>query len=97
MKLVEASRGYDLPLQPSFYDHPVWETEGPPQGTQYNYPHRGDEQIIVAGYPAPAPVAAQIYTQALIPNLVARVCQAGESVDDAIAWASEEAEGYLRG
>jgi hypothetical protein len=75
----------------------VWETEGPPPGTQYNYPHRGDEQIIVAGYPAPAPIAAQIYTQALIPNLVARVCQAGESPDDAIAWASEEAEGYLRG
>jgi hypothetical protein len=97
LQLIDASRGYDLPLQPSFYDHPVWETEGPPQGTQYNYPHRGDEQIIVAGYPAPAPIAAQIYTQALIPNMVARVTQGGESADDAIAWAAEEAEGYLRG
>ena len=96
-KLLEASRGYDMPLQPALYDHPVWATEGPPEGTNYNYPHRGDEQIIVAGYPAPPPVAAQIYSQALIPNMVARVTQGGESVDDAIFWAAEEAEGYLRG
>jgi hypothetical protein len=29
--------------------------------------------------------------------MVARVTQGGESVDDAIFWAAEEAEGYLRG
>jgi hypothetical protein len=29
--------------------------------------------------------------------MVARVTQGGESADDAIAWAAEEAEGYLRG
>ncbi|HSA80337.1 MAG TPA: hypothetical protein VLE23_05910, partial [Geminicoccaceae bacterium] len=96
-QLLDASRGYDMPLQPELYDHPVWETVGPPEGTNYNYPHRGDEQIIVAGYPAPPPIAAQIYTQALIPNLVARVTQGGESIDDAVFWAAEEAEGFLRG
>ena len=96
-RLADASRGYDMPLQPDLYDHPIWETEGPPEGTNYNYPHRGDEQIIVAGYPAPPPIAAQIYSQALIPNMVARVTQGDESVDDAVFWASEEAEGYLRG
>ena len=96
-RLADASRGYDMPLQPDLYDHPIWETEGPPEGTNYNYPHRGDEQIIVAGYPAPPAIAAQIYSQALIPNMVARVTQGEESIDDAIFWASEEAEGYLRG
>jgi hypothetical protein len=96
-QLVEASRGYDLPLRPSFLDNPVWESEGPPSGTEYNYPSRGNEQIIVAGYPAPAAIAAQIYAEAVIPNMVARVTQTDESPDDAIAWASEELEGFLRG
>ena len=96
-ELVRASHGYDLPLRPSFLDFPVWAEEEPPAGTLYNYPSRGDEQIIVAGYPAPPPIASQIYTQALIPNMVARVTQGGESVDDAIFWATEELEGYLRG
>jgi ABC-type glycerol-3-phosphate transport system substrate-binding protein len=95
-QLVKASRGYDLPLRPSFLDNPVWASEGPPPGTEYNYPSRGNERIIVAGYPAPAAVAAQIYSEAVIPNMVARVTQTGESPDDAIAWAAEELEGYLR-
>jgi hypothetical protein len=75
----------------------VWETEKPPEGTIYNYPSRGDEQVIVAGFPAPPPIAANIYNEALIPNMVARVTQTGESFDDVIAWASEELEGFLRG
>jgi hypothetical protein len=96
-ELVKASHGYDLPLQPAFFDNPVWETEKPPAGTLYNYPGRGNEHAIVSGYPAPPAVAAQIYNQALVPNMVARVTQTGESFDDAIAWASDELEGYLRG
>jgi hypothetical protein len=62
----------------------VWESEGPPSGTEYNYPSRGNEQIIVAGYPAPAAIAAQIYSEAVIPNMVARVTQTGESPDNAL-------------
>jgi ABC-type glycerol-3-phosphate transport system substrate-binding protein len=96
-ELVKASHGYDLPLQPAFFDNPVWETEKPPAGTLYNYPARGNEHTIVSGYPAPPAIAAQIYTQALVPNMVARVTQTGESFEDAIAWASDELEGYLRG
>lgn len=95
-ELVAASNGYDLPLTPSFYDIPVWETEGPPPGSIYNYPGRGNEGVIVAGFPAPPSVAARIYTEGLIPNLVARVTQGGESPDDAIAWAEEEIGGYMR-
>jgi hypothetical protein len=96
-ELIQASNGYDLPLQPSFFDNPVWEKESPPAGTLYNYPTRGDEQVIVAGYPAPPAIATHIYTEGLMPNMLARVTQTGESPDDAIAWASEELEGYLRG
>jgi hypothetical protein len=44
--------------------------------------------VIVAGYPAPPDVAAQIYNEGLIPNLVARVTQAGESPDDAIGFST---------
>ncbi|MEM7025384.1 MAG: extracellular solute-binding protein [Pseudomonadota bacterium] len=95
-QLVAASHGYDLPLRPSFLDNPTWVDENPPKGTLYNYPGRGNEQIIVTGYPAPPAIATSIYTEGLIPNMVARVTQTGESPDDAIAWASEELEGYMR-
>ena len=57
----------------------------------------GDEKQIIAGYPAPPEFAAQIYAQALLPNLVARVTQGGESFDDAISWAENEAELVSRG
>jgi hypothetical protein len=96
-KLLHASQGYDMPLLPSYYDNNVWEEEQPPKGSLYNYPVRGDEQVIVAGYPAPPSIAAQIYTQGLIPTLTAKVTQGGESMDEAIAWAENELEGYMRG
>ncbi len=94
--LIKASNGYDLPLRPSFLDNPVWTDEEPPQGVLYNYPGRGNEQVIVAGYPSPPSIAANIYTQGLIPTMVAKVTQGGESIDDAIFWAEEEISGYSR-
>ena len=96
-RLNAASQGYDLPLQTTFYDNPIWTEIGPPVGTQYNYPMRGDEVPVLPGYPAPPDIAAQIQVQALIANLVARVTQANESFDDAIAWAENEIEGLFRG
>jgi hypothetical protein len=96
-KLISASQGYDMPLLPSFYEHEVWQKEGPPPGAIYNYPIRGDERVITAGFPAPPPVAANIYNQALIPTMVAKVTQGGQSPKDAIAWAENELEGYIRG
>jgi len=96
-KLLKASQGFDMPLTPSYYDNTVWETEAPPEGSLYNYPIRGDEQAITTGFPAPPPIASQIYNQGLLPNLVARVTQGGESFDDAISWAENELAGYMRG
>lgn len=96
-QLITASGAYDLPLVKSYYRHSIWEEIGPPKGGQYNYPGRGDETFIVTGYPAPPAIAANIYAQGLIPTMVARVTQGGESFDDAIAWATNELEGYMRG
>ena len=97
-KMVLASQGYDIPTITSHYQsNDYWANAEPPKGVLYNYPVRGDEKQIIAGYPAPAEFAAQIYAQALLPNLVARVTQGGESFDDAIAWAENEAELVSRG
>lgn len=92
-QLVAASQGYDIPIITSHYQsNNFWANAGPPKGVIYNYPIRGDETQIVAGYPAPPEFASQVYTQGILPNLVARVTQGEESFDDAIAWAENEAE-----
>ncbi len=95
-KLVKASAGYDMAPLPSFRDIPVWNEEKPPAGTLYNYMLQGDETLFIAGYPAPPVIAANIFNQGTIPVMVAKVTQGGESVDDVIAWAEEECEGFLR-
>ena len=96
-KLVSSSQGYDIPQTVGYRDHPIWKEIGPPTGGQYNYPVRGDEVIMVGGYPAPPKMAALIYTQATIPTMVAKHTSGGDSVDDAIAWAVNEMEGFQRG
>ena len=57
---------------------------------------RGDERPIVGGYPAPAEIAASITVQRVVSNLVARVTQGGDSIDEGIGWAENELEGVLR-
>ncbi len=95
-RLITASKGFDIPMIKAFSRHPVWKEAQPPAGTQYNYPVQGDEFQMMCGYPAPIPVAAQIYTHGLIPNTVAKVTQEKMSIDAAIKWAVRELEGYLR-
>lgn len=93
-RLLAAAQGYDLPQFSRYNEHPVWRTAAPPAGTLYNYPVRGDEQLIHAGYPAPPAMAAGIYSGYLLPNLVTRVVRGGESFDAAIAWAVRELKSY---
>ncbi|HEX9490076.1 MAG TPA: ABC transporter substrate-binding protein, partial [Stellaceae bacterium] len=95
-RLVAASNGYDLPSFKSYYDFDTWEKVGPPVGTVYNYPPRGDEQYSLTGYPARPDVASQIYNQSIHTIMVAKVSQGKEKVDDVIKWAEKELEGYLR-
>lgn len=97
-KMTRASQGYDLPLVKSFYENnDTWTSAGPPEGVLYNYPVRGDEILIAAGYPAMPEFASLIATQGVYPNLVARHTQGGDSMDDVIAWAENELEGLMRG
>jgi ABC-type glycerol-3-phosphate transport system substrate-binding protein len=95
-QLVQASSGYDLPSFKTMYDLPTWQTVGPPVGTVYGYPPRGDEQTSMAGAPARSEVGAQIYNQAINTVMVAKVTQGGEKIDDVIKWAENELEGTLR-
>ena len=91
-KIVWGSQGFDTPLQAAFSDHEVWQKEGPPAGTLYNYPVKGDEVQVVPGYPAPPRIAEKIAGAHLIANLVAKVTRDGQSPDDAITWAEAELE-----
>jgi ABC-type glycerol-3-phosphate transport system substrate-binding protein len=95
-KLVEASFGYDLPSFKSMYDLDTWKTVGPPIGTVYGYPPRGDQQTSIAGAPARSEVGAQIYNQAINTVMVARFTQGGEKIDEVIKWAENELEATLR-
>ena len=92
-RIIIASQGYDLPQFKQFH-HPIWETAGPPAGTLYHYPIRGDEIALVPSWPAPPAVAARLEAEKFLVILTAKVTQGGESVNEAINWASRELE-YL--
>ena len=96
-RLVAGAKGFDIPLIISHYqNNDIWAQSHPPDGVLYNYPIRGDEHPVAAGFPAPPEYAAQIMAQGVLPNLVARVTQGGDSFDDAIRWAENELEGIMR-
>ena len=94
-----AEHGYDVPPFVSMSDFKVWQTEGPPLGTLSNYPIKPGHHATATLPYAPAPiaqVAQQIYGRSMMPNLAARVTQGGQSIEDAIAWAKQELEGFRR-
>ncbi len=95
-KLVAASQGFDLATFRSFADFKTWSEQGPPPGTLRHYPNSGDQEYSMAAEPAPAAIAQQIYSQALMPRMVGRIVQGGATVQAAIDWASKELEGYMR-
>ena len=94
--LIEASQGFDIPAYENFLDFAAWREQEPPKGTLSHYPPRGDVIVSIAGAPAPAPIATQIYTQATMTKLVTRATQGGQSNRQAIAWAAHELEGFMR-
>jgi ABC-type glycerol-3-phosphate transport system substrate-binding protein len=95
-KLVEASVGFDIPPFKSWLDFPTWAEEGPPKGTNYNYPPRDDVIPSIAGYPAPLKIGTQIYAQATMTKMIAKCTQQGQSVKDSMTWAESEIEGFMR-
>jgi len=95
-KMVVASGGYDLPSFENLTTLKVWAEEGPPKGTLYHYPNPYNHQILsVAAQPAPPKIAVQIYTQAIHTKMVVRFMK-GEKLEDTLAWAEGEIEGYMR-
>jgi ABC-type glycerol-3-phosphate transport system substrate-binding protein len=97
--MCNLSGGYDIPPFASMSDFTVWETEGPPVGTIFNYPLKPHHQAqpSIAFAPAPAEFAAQMYIQALNTKVIARVAQGGETVDQALGWLERELSTIRRG
>jgi ABC-type glycerol-3-phosphate transport system substrate-binding protein len=93
---VAASHGYDIPPFSGLHDFKTWAEEGPPKGTVYHYPPRGDVEMVIPYSPAPAQIANQIYAQATAPKMIAKCTVGGQSIDEAIAWAGSELEGFSR-
>jgi ABC-type glycerol-3-phosphate transport system substrate-binding protein len=94
-KLLAGGQGFDVPPFDRV-DSPIWAEAEPPKGTLYNFKPRGDVIVSVAGSPAPARIGVQIYSQGTMCKMIAQCTQQGRSVDDAIAWAESELEGYMR-
>ena len=93
---VAASKGYDIPPFEGLHDFKTWADEGPPKGGIYNYPPRGDVQMVIPYSPAPANIANQIYAQATLPKMIAQCTVQGKTIDQAIDWAASELEGFSR-
>jgi ABC-type glycerol-3-phosphate transport system substrate-binding protein len=95
-RLVEASGGFDLPSFANLMNFKTWADAGPPKGTLYHYPNRDNHQILsIAAAPAPPKIAVQIYTQGLMTKMTVRHMQ-GEPMERTLAWAENEAEGFMR-
>ena len=96
--LCKASHGCNIPAFLSMADFKVWEEEGPPKGTLYNYPVKPQHkaEAFVSGYPAPPNIAAHIYNEATMTKMIAKVAQSGQTPTQAIAWAQRELEGFMR-
>jgi ABC-type glycerol-3-phosphate transport system substrate-binding protein len=95
-KLVAGSHGVDIPPFEKLRDFKTWAEERPPAGTLYNYPPRGDVTALLAGYPAPARLGAQMFAQGTICKMVSQCTQQGKSIDQAIDFAQSELEGFMR-
>jgi ABC-type glycerol-3-phosphate transport system substrate-binding protein len=93
------SGGYDIPPFASMSDFKVWETEGPPVGTIFNYPLKPHHQArpSIAFSPAPPELASQMYIQALNTKVIARIAQGGETMEAALGWLEREINNMRRG
>jgi ABC-type glycerol-3-phosphate transport system substrate-binding protein len=95
-KMVVASGGYDLPAYSKLTTLKVWEEQGPPKGTLFHYPNPYKHQTLsISASPAPPKIAQQIYTQAVQTKMCLKYAQ-GAKMEEVLAWAEGECEGYMR-
>ena len=52
--------------------------------------------MVIPYSPAPAGIANQIYAQATATKMIAQCTVQGKTIDQAIAWAASELEGFSR-
>jgi ABC-type glycerol-3-phosphate transport system substrate-binding protein len=92
-----AVSGYDIPPFDSMLDFKVWEEVEPPKGTVYNYPIRKSHKATphIAMSPAPPDIAVQAYNQGIHSTMLAKL-KSGQTIDQTIAWAQNELEGFVR-
>lgn len=95
-KMVEASKGYDIPAFANFTNFKTWAEISPPKGTMYHYPNPHNHQILsIAAAPSPHRIAEQIYTQGLMTKMIVRGLR-GDKVESILSWAAGELEGFMR-
>ena len=74
----------------------IWAEVEPPKGTLYHYPNPYNHQTLsIAASPAPPKIAQQIYVQATLTKMCLRYYQ-GEKMENTLAWAEGECEGFMR-
>jgi hypothetical protein len=95
-KLMDAGQGFDVPPFAKLNDFGVWAAAEPPKGTLYNFPPRGEVIVSIAGFPAPARIGVQMYSQGVMCKMIAQCTQQGKSIDEAIAFCEGELESYMR-
>jgi ABC-type glycerol-3-phosphate transport system substrate-binding protein len=95
-RLTTAVVGYDIPPFKSFSDFKIWSEVEPPPGTVYNYPIRPwhEASYYVPGMSAPPEIAVQMWNRGTVPTMVAKLVS-GQSIEQSIAWAKNEIEGFL--
>ena len=91
-----AVMGYDLPPYEAMSKSNVWDRIGPPTGTVYHYPVRAQHNQVehLAMMPSPPEVAVQMYNRGTLPTMITKL-RTGQSMQQVIAWAAEEIEGFL--
>ena len=94
---TRAVSGFDIPPFDSMLDFDVWEKVEPPAGTVYHYPIRPSHHARphVAGAPAPAAIAMQIYSRGTQPAMLAKLFN-GQKIPEVLSWAEEELAGFSR-
>jgi hypothetical protein len=95
-ELVTAVVGYDIPPFLSMSDFKIWSEVEPPKGVVYNYPIRPWHQATyyIPGSAAPPDIAVQMWNRGTIPTMVSKLV-AGQTMEQSIAWAKDELEGFL--
>jgi hypothetical protein len=95
-RMVVSIGGFDVPPLANFTTFKVWAEAGPPMGTLYHYPNPHDHQTLsIVGAPAPPSIAMQIASHATMTQMVARYWR-GQPLEQVMAWAEGELEGFTR-